>query len=461
MAKEEERGWRSLRMLSGVNSFHFYDNVRGRRILVMGEGHDMEGLCPGCAAAAARPEGDGCWEVHTWLRALTSSARECIDVFVETEMEHAFTKDSMPAGGVRSLEEGGGGGGTKTTTTTTTTTTRGRGRRRGRGRGRRGRAEQQQQYRSPINAIQHVFEPCMEEGTRTADAEAERLCAHVRYHHVDVRYLDSGVSYPMVLLWTERSGVGRPEQYFTDLLALVDSAEMGWDAEVMRRFLGYALGLSDGDEGAEAYHGQMARFSELMEGAGQLTRRDPRYSAREDDAGYAGELRALVRKRFGKMFWGMYRELLEGLVEFYVFSGRRYGRWQDGFIMYPLDAYLVLRMFQKFSSRRMGRSPRGCRWAETPQNIVVHVGYDHARAVRYVLERVFGVEPLVDKHLEKRKKCFRFSPAFDFFERRELLARRSSSATRATPTRRSTRIKRMKEAEEDEDEPQRRRLRRV
>ncbi len=79
---------RNLKKLSGVDTFVFFDNILGKRILLLGESHEYEGLCEEDEDEDAGYDPD--WkeksvEVQYWLPNLCKNAPECIDVLIEAE----------------------------------------------------------------------------------------------------------------------------------------------------------------------------------------------------------------------------------------------------------------------------------------------------------------------------------------------------------------------------------------
>jgi hypothetical protein len=65
---------RKLIKLSGPSVFKFYDNINGKRILLLGEVHNIYRLCN---------RKDNIYEIHNWLYDLAENAPECLDLFVE------------------------------------------------------------------------------------------------------------------------------------------------------------------------------------------------------------------------------------------------------------------------------------------------------------------------------------------------------------------------------------------
>lgn len=65
---------RQLVRLSGVNDFYFFTNVMGRKILLLGESHDFEGMC--------NPT-DDTYLIEDYLWDLSVNAPECLDIFIE------------------------------------------------------------------------------------------------------------------------------------------------------------------------------------------------------------------------------------------------------------------------------------------------------------------------------------------------------------------------------------------
>lgn len=78
---EEMNSSRRLKQLSGPYLFAFYPNLIGRRILLIGETHHIQDLCP---ITVSDPK-NGLYEIHDWLFDLTKNAPECVDLFIEQD----------------------------------------------------------------------------------------------------------------------------------------------------------------------------------------------------------------------------------------------------------------------------------------------------------------------------------------------------------------------------------------
>lgn len=69
---------RNLTILSGVNSIAFFPNVSGKRILLLGETHDFDGICTN-----KQLKSKSAFSVENWLYQLSQNSPECLDIFIE------------------------------------------------------------------------------------------------------------------------------------------------------------------------------------------------------------------------------------------------------------------------------------------------------------------------------------------------------------------------------------------
>lgn len=80
LLKSDLHASRKLKRLSGIVSFVYFNNIPGgKRLLLLGELHQMTNLCK-----------NDSYEVHRWLYELIQHAPECTDLFVEDEL---FSED--------------------------------------------------------------------------------------------------------------------------------------------------------------------------------------------------------------------------------------------------------------------------------------------------------------------------------------------------------------------------------
>lgn len=76
---------RHLQYLSGPDTFIFYENILGRRVLLLGEHHNNKSLCN--ANLLKKP---GAYEIQSYLIELSKNADSCIDVLTETPYKYDF-----------------------------------------------------------------------------------------------------------------------------------------------------------------------------------------------------------------------------------------------------------------------------------------------------------------------------------------------------------------------------------
>lgn len=69
---------RNLELLSGINDIAFFRDVMGKRILLLGESHDFEGIC-----SNKQLKSTGSFSVEKWLYQLSQNSPECLDIFIE------------------------------------------------------------------------------------------------------------------------------------------------------------------------------------------------------------------------------------------------------------------------------------------------------------------------------------------------------------------------------------------
>lgn len=127
-----ERRESKLLNLSGPNMFYFYPDIMGRKILLLGERHEMKSLCI---------DKDYSHNMAEWLYELIKNSSECIDLIVETNYRLGHNKD-------RFFDKSEG------------------------------------KFNLHINAVRAKFEEC----------EISKNCNNLRYHYVDVRNFDKSTS---------------------------------------------------------------------------------------------------------------------------------------------------------------------------------------------------------------------------------------------------------------------------
>ena len=74
---------RQLQILNGPVSFIFYPNVQGKKILLLGDIHDIHALCNKNSCSTQNGTGCQIYEVQQWLSDLATSSPQCLDIFVE------------------------------------------------------------------------------------------------------------------------------------------------------------------------------------------------------------------------------------------------------------------------------------------------------------------------------------------------------------------------------------------
>jgi hypothetical protein len=130
---------RNLINLSGPQYFAYYPNILGRRVLLLGESHSTQNICP--------PTQD-VYEVQDWLWDLTQHvpSEKCLDIMVE----HDYTERVHKPAEVKSLV-------------------------------------QLKNYSAPLYAIYDKFKPC-----HTKNIQIKKNCVghQTRYHFTDPRVID-------------------------------------------------------------------------------------------------------------------------------------------------------------------------------------------------------------------------------------------------------------------------------
>ena len=137
---------RQLKVLSGPSLFAFYPNLDGKRILLLGEYHSTDKLCPSKKDT---------YEVHDWLYDLALSAPDCLDIMVEFMYLREKNKLNikMFTGPTKRLN----------------------------------------MYSYPIEGIMHKFNKCY-----TKQKPTDCVSSRLRFHYLDVREFDGfGVIRPL------------------------------------------------------------------------------------------------------------------------------------------------------------------------------------------------------------------------------------------------------------------------
>ena len=89
---------RQLQILNGPVSFLFYPNIQGKKILLLGDIHNIHALCNINSCSTQNDPGCKIYEVQQWLSDLATSSPQCLDIFVE----HPYIKSQKGGAALQS-----------------------------------------------------------------------------------------------------------------------------------------------------------------------------------------------------------------------------------------------------------------------------------------------------------------------------------------------------------------------
>lgn len=330
---------RHLFGLSGPNEFCFFNNIEGKRILLLGEYHSIESVC-----TSSQLKNPKVFEIQKWLVDIAENAPSCIDIFTETPykfldmVEYEFNPDNYIYN-----------------------------------------------YNSPLSAVEYYFLNLKDRG---------RLPEYLRYHNVDARVYE-GDLFPIMEWDIAVNNVGGG----------LNSDDVGEYSDIQKhakqykkKIISYMLGI-DKNKYVANYEYYINQMFNLVKFELDITK------VRELETKYFKS----INKAFNKMALNKVK-FLNTLLSVYM---EKYDLY-TALLNIPMDLYVLTRLFIKFDSSKMQRSPKGCRGGkdETINNVIIYGGSNHTNLYREFLERFFGVFPKLA--IKGNVQCLR-TQNFDFF----------------------------------------------
>ena len=194
---------REVEILSGPISFHFYPDISGKRILLLGDKHVNESLCENQTSK-------GGYEVHKWLKDLSEIAPQCLDIFCEDE----YYVHNLPPPPSPILPQ------------TPSLNSKNQ---------QRGGSQALKDYDNPLSAVGSIFIPYM----------FNQKCSDImRYHYIDIRsfiHHDNSQSYIRNLFYYMDDQISNNDmKYFNRKWDTITKKD-----KLIKYYLGFDLTLKD------------------------------------------------------------------------------------------------------------------------------------------------------------------------------------------------------------------------
>lgn len=348
---------RQLRRLSGPIKFD-YINVFNKSILLLGEEHCMDHMCP------RDKDQIGHFDVVEWIEQIIGLSDHCIDIFVEDAyIEHGTL--FCPTGAARELST----------------------------------------YHSPIAAIQDKFIPCK----RNEDCYQGK----VRYHYIDIRQMYAvgskvTIEFPLAQIILDAG------DHYHGLHPIT------YSEDTYRQLMRHLIGLDESAATAQLYLETCEYFAEQYHITWthpwahyhQLRQSVIRHIHKEVNK---MDQLPITQTQFLEY-------LCDAIIESYqadIFK-QNYHHTYDGLTIIQQDAYFLARLFSVYdwAPTKATRGPIYCRHeqAKRATHIIVYVGGIHQDIYVRFMRRCFGVQPEISALVTAGQQCLTLDQPFDFFK---------------------------------------------
>ncbi len=345
---------RNLTVLSGSNTFAYFPNINGKRILLSGESHNVRKICEP-EMCMERHKNCKIYEIHNWLYDLTLNSPECLDIFIEQE----YRLKPIQTGG-RPLKN----------------------------------------YGSPLKAIRDQFKDC------AAYSKIKCPLNQLRYHYIDLRKYRNSIKSPLSRLHDSARKYGtemNSEQILINLKKKSGKIEKKY-WEKRDKLYKYMLGIDRNKSIMLLYKNYINDIAESIGIA---------YNFDEFDQ-YMKIYYSIIDKEMSKMNPIIDKDkFLMVLLNIYMDKPHLWGPLH----IMPQDIYFLSRLFIIFDQKKIQRGPIGCRDPNYRQikNVIFHGGSNHTDIYISFLKQYFMLEPSIYIKTESREKCIQFPKPFDFF----------------------------------------------
>ena len=346
-----------LNYLSGPNIFVFFNNVLGKRVLFLGEHHNVKEVCNDLILQKL-----GAYEVQEWIVELCKSTDECIDLFTETPRNKSEPSSLLEGSGSDSRYHKKELGLIVNC----------------------GKRKKISEFPDSISAIVCKL------------ANLEENLDNLRHHSIDVRKTD-GNTLPGTELYnivsTNKIDVNHKKY---------QSIRVNYEAHKVR-ILSYLLTIDKSGYAKTTYHAHMELLFELY------GREFNTINAEVIEMKYFTSVEKELKKMDPAISDNKQR-FLYTLLSIYL--------QQDMFIglmLPPMDLYFLSRLFIKFDESKMDRSVKGCQNSNVIKNAIVYTGAGHTQIYRSFFEKFFNVQPTLVVGAGKTSQCLKLHQ-FNYFE---------------------------------------------
>jgi hypothetical protein len=349
---------RQLKVLSGPNFFVYYKNILGKRILLLGEHHNILGICSQYYCQN-RPTDCRVDEIQNWLHSLVKDSDQCLDFFnEEASIQH-----------LQLIQRGGAS---------------------------------LYCYNSPIVAIREEFKSCV--------SIPNHCHSNLRYHLINIRRIKfksekngQTLEYPLLILYYNPSN---KEDFESTIVESVDP--IYWNKR--KHLYEYLLDLTVGpnSEGEQL-------FNQYLESIINLFKITVEVDFYQNIRLYMLNFHKLVSKQLSKLDPRMDKnKFLITLLD--VFVNSKSTLFTNLFIL-PQDIYLLSRLFIRFDPNKMLRGPISCQNDDHAiiKNAIVYAGVFHSQNYQEFIENYFQIQPTIEIHQHEINKCIEFDQPFDYF----------------------------------------------
>lgn len=356
---------RKINVISGPSSFYYYPNVIGKKILLLGETHDIKNVCKDnyCAGKTSTCNS---FEVHDWIYQLALHAPQCLDIFVE---EAYYDVQS---------------GGNKLNT-----------------------------YAAPLLAVRDKFKHIKPKYAKEGDVPL----SSVRYHNMDIRNF-LGVSSPFVEMAHTKGGalkyaMGRvPSEYKSkDSMKTIITCLMGCNRNMVaqKMFYGFVMNLSISIENYKIGKGVADPIYDMEEWS---------YDKLSEINNYIRQYDIQIQKEMKKVLpYISLEKFCQTLSLVYMnYIGDDWNKFIHILIMLPMDMYVLLRLFIKYVPTKLDRGPINCqsKTYEENKNVIIYAGALHIEIYKDFILKYFVIAPTIG-HNKTPEQCIELENPFDFF----------------------------------------------
>ena len=365
-----------MKTLSGPTHFEYFPDINGKRLLLLGERHNIENICK------INPNIKNVQEVHNWLLELAMTTPTCLDLFVETYINEYYQTDIT-----KPLNE----------------------------------------FNSPLTAIRQKFEFCnLTKGKNIVRTKCP--IDNLRYHLVDVRELESR-SFRTDESYTTFDDLNK---MLVDKKLLLAQIDMDTIKNILTvnydNIINYISGLYEDQIGKKMYYKileimlknydkEKGIFSKLL-----FKSKYKKYI--ESYENYRINYLKLINKQKNKIknlntdffmdcLKNAYKEITSSYKDIFI-------KFYITILDINMDVYCLLRYLHVYDNNKLERGPEKCRSKEFNQNkySIIYGGSAHIITYGNFFKEYYNIEPEI-RIANSVSSCITLPKEFDFFENLE------------------------------------------